>query len=151
MLRAHPRGVHGPQLWVWWPQERAQGTRLLDSTAHLLSSPMDPPCQPAPCSCCSPPSLLHTLVCGAGGVLVAEFLGTEPASPQWWWGQRCGVFWDVDGAVAVSLSLWAGGGLSAQPVPTRTAFSFVPIRERCVVSQEWVSTSGRASSGRGGR
>lgn len=86
-------------LWVWWPREQALGAGLLDSTAHLLSCWWtllfgQHPAATAPLSpSCAPFSAGQE---GFGCRAFGNRAGQSTAVLQWW-GQRSGVFWDVDG------------------------------------------------------
>lgn len=131
MLRAPP-----PQ-WVacWWSlagrfsgsgglMSKPKALGCWTSTIHLLSSLVGPS-SPASILQLLFPSLpsAHPSLWGRRGFGCSSFgdrSGQSTAVLQWW-GQRSGVFWDMGGAVSVSsspLSLWAGGGLTAQPIPT---------------------------------
>lgn len=109
-------------------------------------------------------SLLCILLRGAGGVLAAEVLGTELASPQqccsgrtkdlgfsgmWMEQCQCPARPCLSGLEKVSLLSPSPPG---QCFPLCKSVPRAPAcKKRCLMSQVWISTSRWASSGRGRR
>lgn len=152
-------------LWVWWPHEQAEGTGLLDfhhsppllTCGTFLSSQHPAATVPLP-PFCAPFSV------GQEGFWLQQFWGqiwTVHSSAAVVGTKIWGFLGHGWSSVSVQLALvslgWRWSHCSAHPhrgqcFPLCRLVSRAPAcQERCLVSQAWISTSRRASGGRGHR